>query len=75
MRSPTLIVRIKSLLVSTPFEEIAKQLRWAARMRHRMKYPELWGLYSEERWIKRILQTRLTKTSCVVDVALTSGHF
>ena len=75
MRSPTLIVRIKSLLVSTPFEEIAKQLRWAARMRHRMKYPELWGLYSEERWIKRILQTRLTKTSCVVDVGAHLGSF
>jgi len=75
MRPPTLVIRFKSLLVATPFEEIAKQLRWAAGTPHRMKYPELWGLYSEDRWIKRILQTRLTKTSCVVDVGAHLGSF
>jgi FkbM family methyltransferase len=75
MRPPTLIIRVKSLLISTPFEGIAKQLRWIAEMPHRMRHPELWGLYSEERWIKRILQARLTKTSCVVDVGAHLGSF
>jgi FkbM family methyltransferase len=75
MHPPTLIVRLKSLLISTPFEEIAKQLRWAAQMPHRMRHPELWGLYAEERWIKRILEARLTETSCVVDVGAHLGSF
>jgi FkbM family methyltransferase len=75
MRSPTLTVRIKSLLISTPLENIAQKLRWVAGTPHRMKHPELWSLYTEERWIKRILQAKLTKTSCVVDVGAHLGSF
>jgi FkbM family methyltransferase len=75
MRPPTLIVPLKSLLIATPLETIAKRLRWAVQVRHRMRHPELWGLYAEERWIEKILEARLTKTSCVVDVGAHLGSF
>jgi FkbM family methyltransferase len=75
MSSPSPFVRIKSLLIATPFEEMARRLRWLTKTRHRMRHPELWGLFAEEHWITRILESRLNATSCVVDVGTHLGSF
>jgi FkbM family methyltransferase len=65
----------KSVLVGTGLEAFAKKLRWALGIRQRIKHPELWELYLEERRLPLILQRVLSADSCGVDVGCHIGSF
>jgi FkbM family methyltransferase len=66
---------VKSLLIATPLEGAAKELRWLLGARERRKHPELWELYLEERRLPFVLQKLLTNRSCGVDVGSHIGSF
>jgi FkbM family methyltransferase len=66
---------LKSLLVGTPFDEAAKQLRWLFGARKRRKNPELWELSLEEKWLPSVMQKLLAIDSCGVDVGSHLGSF
>jgi FkbM family methyltransferase len=68
-------MRLKSLLVGSPLEDAALRLRWASGIPQRVRHPELWGIYSEEIWLPRVLGRVLTRSSCVVDVGCHIGSF
>src|SRR5262245_27473211 len=72
---PSVWLFIKSLLIRTPLEGTAKQLRWLLGTRKRRKHPELWELYLEERRLPLVLQQLLTTNSCGVDVGSHIGSF
>jgi FkbM family methyltransferase len=73
-RLPTSLL-IKSLIVRTPLEERARQLRWLLWAAWRRKRPELWEVYLEEQRIPIVLQRLLKKDSCAVDVGGHIGSF
>jgi len=66
---------LKSLIVGTPLESSAKRLRWLLGAGQRVKHPELWELYLEERRLLLILQRILSEQSCGVDVGCHIGSF
>jgi FkbM family methyltransferase len=68
-------LRLKSSIIGTPLEATAMRVRWAANIGQRMRHPELWGIYSEELWLPRILKRLLTRSSCVADVGCHIGSF
>ncbi len=68
-------LRLKSSIIGSPLEAAALQLRWASQIGQRMRHPELWGIYSEQTWLPRILKRKLTSSSCVVDVGCHIGSF
>ena len=65
----------KSLLVGTPLEGLARELRWLAAAGQRHRHPELWELYLEERWLPLVLQRLLVRDSCCIDVGCHIGSF
>ena len=66
---------IKSLIVCTPFERFAKQLRWLLDAKRRYEHPELWELYLEEARMPIVLQRLLKDDSCCIDVGGHIGSF
>jgi FkbM family methyltransferase len=74
MRVPP-ILYIKSLLVGTPLEAAAKEIRWFLGAKQRHKHPELWEVYLEEQWLPLVLQKLLVKESRCVDVGCHIGSF
>jgi FkbM family methyltransferase len=52
-----------------------RRLRWASQIGQRIRYPELWGVYSEDSWLPRILKRTLSRSSCIVDVGCHIGSF
>ena len=73
MVSPSLY--LKSLIVGTALEDPAKYLRWLLGTKQRLKHPELWELYLEERRLPQVLQRVLSESSCAVDVGCHIGSF
>ena len=68
-------LRIKSAVIGSPIEPIAKQLRWMAGTKQRWAHPELWELYLEERRLPLVLRRLLSRDSCCVDVGGHLGSF
>lgn len=66
---------LKSAVIGSPFEPIAKQLRWMAGAKQRWRHPELWELYLEERRLPLVLRRLLSRDSCCVDVGGHLGSF
>ena len=66
---------LKSLVVGTPFEILAKDLRWLLEARQRYAHPELWELYLEERRFPLVLQRLLNEESSCIDVGGHIGSF
>ncbi len=66
---------IKSKIVGTSVEDLAKYFRWLVSTRQRAKYPELWELYLEEKRLPAVLDILLKPTSCGVDVGAHIGSF
>lgn len=73
MISPVLYFKAK--IVGTPFEIPAQKLRWFLGARERLKHPELWELYLEERRLPLVLQRVLSRDSCGIDVGCHIGSF
>ena len=74
-RNLPLSLFLKSLLVGTPAERVAKQVRWLFTAKSRFLHPELWEVYLEEQRLPLILQRLLTNESCGVDVGSHIGSF
>jgi FkbM family methyltransferase len=66
---------VKSRLVGTLLGDMADELRWLLGAGKRHKYPELWELHLEQRWLPLILQKLLASDSCGVDVGCHIGSF
>lgn len=66
---------VKSKMVGTPVEGIARRLRTFANLPQRIKHPELWELYLEDDRLSQILQKLLKPTSCGIDVGSHIGSF
>lgn len=66
---------VKSKIIATPIEDLAKHARWLASARQRAKHPELWELYLEEKRLPAVLEKLLRPTSCGVDVGAHIGSF
>ncbi len=66
---------VKSKIVGTSFEDVAKHWRWLVSTRQRAKHPELWELYLEEKRLPAVLKRLLKPTSCAVDVGAHIGSF
>jgi FkbM family methyltransferase len=66
---------LKSTLVGTPVEGIAKRARWYMAAKSRAKFPELWELHLEEQRLPGILTKLLKPQSCGVDVGAHIGSF
>jgi len=66
---------LKSLMIGTPLERWAKNMRWLVEARQRFKHPELWELYLEERRFPLVLQKLLHEESCCIDVGGHIGSF
>jgi FkbM family methyltransferase len=66
---------VKSRIVGTPLEDLAKDWRWLLSTRQRAKHPELWELYLEEKRLPAVLKKLLEPTSCGVDVGAHIGSF
>jgi FkbM family methyltransferase len=68
-------LQLKSMLVGSPFEGLAKNAQWLMGVRHRIKHPEMWEIYQEERLLPLILERLLTRSSNVLDVGSHIGSF
>jgi FkbM family methyltransferase len=68
-------LRIKSAIVGTPIDGLAKRMRWILRFPHRRKHPELWEWYAEEDRLPLVLQKLLRPNSSGVDVGCHIGSF
>ena len=71
----TLTLNLKSLLVGTVLESPAHKLRWFSGLPMRVRYPELWEVYLEERRLPEILKRLLSEDSHGVDVGCHIGSF
>lgn len=71
----SLELQLKSMLVGSPFEKTAKNIRWLLGVNHRIKHPELWELNQEEKLLPQILERLLTRSSNVLDVGAHIGSF
>lgn len=68
-------LKLKSALVASPFEGIAKTIQWAAGAPFRSSHPELSELFLEEKRLPQILQRLLTQSSNVIDIGCHLGSF
>jgi FkbM family methyltransferase len=68
-------LRIKSMLVASPFEGLAKSAQWAAGLPFRSSHPELAELFLEEKRLPKILGRLLTPSSNVMDIGCHLGSF
>lgn len=66
---------VKSLVVNTPLEAPAKQLKWWLSARQRWRHPELWEFYLEDRRMPKVLRQLLGPDSCGADVGAHIGSF
>jgi FkbM family methyltransferase len=71
--SPSLY--LKSVIIGTALEDLAKALRWLLGSRKRAKHPELWELYLEDKRLPLVLQSVLSEDSCCIDVGCHIGSF
>jgi len=68
-------LRLKSMIVGSPVENIAQRLRAVLSTAHRRKHPELWEIFLEERRLPEVLRKLLSPHSSVVDVGCHLGSF
>lgn len=69
-------LRLKSLAVGTALEAPAKHLRWVFGLKQRIRHPELWEIYLEERRLVSVLKKVLREdNACAVDVGCHIGSF
>lgn len=69
------MLRLKSALVASPLEGVAKSLQWAAGIPFRSSHPELTELFLEETRLPEVLRRLLTKSSNVLDIGCHLGSF
>lgn len=68
-------LRLKSALVASPFEGLAKSIQWVARAPFRSSHPDLAELFLEEGRVPKVLQRLLTPSSNVLDIGCHLGAF
>jgi FkbM family methyltransferase len=68
-------LRLKSALVASPLEGVAKSLQWAASLPFRSSHPELTELFLEEKRLPEVLRRLVTKSSNVLDIGCHLGSF
>jgi FkbM family methyltransferase len=68
-------LQLKARIVGTSLEPWAHRARWLFGARQRIRHPELWELYLEEKRLPNILSMLLTKDSCCMDVGAHIGSF
>lgn len=66
---------LKSALVNSPLEGIAKRLQWAAGALFRSSHPELTEVFLEDKRLPLILKKLLQRSSNVLDVGAHLGSF
>lgn len=66
---------LKSLIVGSPLEKAAKNLRWVFGAKQRYAHPELWETYLEEQRLSQVLRKLLSENSCAIDVGCHIGSF
>lgn len=66
---------IKAILVGTPLENVALQLRWLLNFPQRFRHPELWNIYLEEVHLPKVLEKLLKSDSSAVDIGAHIGSF
>jgi FkbM family methyltransferase len=72
---PKALLYLKFLMIGTPLERPALAARWALAAPQRMRHPELWELYLEQRRLPLIMAKLLRLDSNVVDVGCHIGSF
>jgi FkbM family methyltransferase len=70
-----LSLRLKSRVIGSPFEGVAKNLRWLWSAPWRYQHPELGELCLEEQRLPFVLRKILQKDSCAIDVGAHIGSF
>jgi len=68
-------LELKSRLVASPLEGVAKNIQWVLASRHRSAHPELAEVFYEERHLPKVLGRLLNKRSNVLDVGCHIGSF
>jgi FkbM family methyltransferase len=68
-------LRIKSMLVASPLEAVAKNIQWWIGLSQRRRHPELWEIYQEDRLLPHVLKRLLSANSNVLDVGAHIGSF
>jgi FkbM family methyltransferase len=74
-RSLPFSLLLKSKIIGTPIEDLAKDVRWLLSAPQRFKHPELGELYLEEKRLPAVVHKLLKPTSCGVDVGAHIGSF
>lgn len=69
------VLFLKSALVGSPAEGLAKMIAKLLSLPHRLKYPEMREVFIEEDLLPKILNRLLTSSSNVVDVGCHVGSF
>lgn len=69
------MLRLKSAVIASPLEPLAKSLQWAMGTGHRLRHPEMWELWNEGRLLPLVLKRQLTPSSNVLDVGCHIGSF
>ena len=68
------LLKLKSALVASPLEGVAKTIQWAAGAPFRSSHPELAELFLEEKRLPEVLQ-RLRNRRTLSMLAATWDHF
>jgi FkbM family methyltransferase len=68
-------LKLKAMLVGSPLEPLAEQVRWVLGTRRRSSHPELAELYLENKRLPEILKRLLLPSSNVLDVGCHIGSF
>lgn len=66
-------LRVSQLAVGTPAERVMRGVRWAVTTPHRMRHPELWDFYLEDRRTRMAIDALLSADDCAVDVGAHIG--
>lgn len=67
------MLRLSQLAVGTPAERVLRGVRWAVTTPYRMRHPELWDYFLEERRTRQALEALLSPDDCAVDVGAHVG--
>ncbi len=64
---------LKSHLIGTPFESLAKRIRWAMEAPRRLKHPELMEIYLEDDRLEQVIRRSVSESSNCIDIGCHLG--
>lgn len=67
------MLRLRQFAIGTPAERTLRWVRWALTTPQRVRHPELWDFYLEDRRTRLAIETLLSPDDCAVDVGAHIG--